>query len=540
MDNVLAALRDGAAADPHAAVLLDAASGQEISRSALIARASAWSEAIAAHYRPRAPVPILGARTADTLALIVACMLAGRPFAVLNPRLRPVQLCEVLTQAGAGTLCIDQMGATCLYRDRRQLHPIRGITLLRIAPEAWSAPSVKQAGRLQDSLASLDLARTDATPPAEPSGDPAQPGACLFTSGSTGTPKGVLIANADLHARAQAEIAAFGLRPGDRVLNLLPWSFDVGLNQVLTALVGRIALVVLESWLPVDVVQSVDRYEISGISAVPSIWRGFLGTGTPLAGPALRYATVSGGSLRPDEYTALSALLPGVALLKTYGQTETFRSTLATPADVAGAPGNVGRPFGGARVYIVDADLARVPTGETGQVIHTGLGTMLGYLGGGCETKRVPNPFRGVDGDTARFAVLTGDLGHLDAAGCLHLHGRADDMVKVHGNRVYLQEVSAHAAALAEVRASHALAVPGPDGETAIALAVVLTTAAQATVDVKALRSRLASILPSYMCPRSVAIVPDIPLTASGKPDVPALRRAFLDPSHAEQPETLG
>ena len=538
MSSVTGAFRDAAAREPDAPVLIDSVSGAAITRSCTFARAAAWAEEIAKRYRPGALVPLLTARNADTLAMIVACMMVERSFTVLNPRFRPVQLAEVLRQASVSTLCIDAMGAACLYRDRRQVSMLGDITVLTVAPETWPESAVKQAGHLAGLIGTVDLLRGKAAEPAPKKRDPGHPAACLFTSGSTGTSKGVLVAEEDLCDRAEAEIAAFGLQQGDRILNLLPWSFDVGLNQVLTALVGGTVLVSLESWLPADIAEAAQQHAVAGISAVPSIWRGVLSAEVAIRGDTLRYATISGGSLRPDEYDALAAAMPGVSILKTYGQTETFRSTIATSNDVAHAPGTVGRPFPGARVYIVDANLARLKDGEEGEILHTGLGTMLGYLNGGSAGKLISNPFRGVDGDEAPYAVLTGDLGHLDTGGRLHLHGRADDMVKVAGNRVYLQEVMALAARLDEVDASQALAVSEAGNETVIELAVVLVPHAEGMVDATSIRQKLAKIMPSYMCPRRVTLVSEIPLTPSGKVDAPALRCVLNSMPHNDQAET--
>jgi acyl-coenzyme A synthetase/AMP-(fatty) acid ligase len=68
----------------------------------------------------------------------------------------------------------------------------------------------------------------------------------------------------------------------------------------------------------------------------------------------------------------------------------------------------------------------------------------------------------------------------------------------------------------------------------------VLAPGAEPKLDGSSLRARLAKILPSYMCPRRVTLVSEIPLTASGKPDGPALRRALDSHCPAEHTETLG
>ena len=77
---------------------------------------------------------------------------------------------------------------------------------------------------------------------------------------------------------------------------------------------------------------------------------------------------------------------------------------------------------------------------EEGEVVHTGLGTMDGYLDGDNHEKLRPNPFRGPR-DSNALAVFTGDYGYLDHDGYLFLRGRRDAMVKIAGNRVYPREI---------------------------------------------------------------------------------------------------
>src|SRR5919197_565477 len=169
--------------------------------------------------------------------------------------------------------------------------------------------------------------------------DPLRLGCCLFTSGSTGKPKGVLIGERDLTARAWAEAQWYQLTAQDVLLNILPFSFDVGLNQVLSTLCVGCSLVLLHSWLPADILDAVSERQVTGISAVPSIWSDFLNANlrfdTRGRHASLRYMTISGGDLSRENLDRLPATLDGVGIIKTYGQTETFRSAALLPPEFA-------------------------------------------------------------------------------------------------------------------------------------------------------------------------------------------------------------
>ncbi len=173
---------------------------------------------------------------------------------------------------------------------------------------------------------------------------------------------------------------------------MLPFSFDVGLNQLIASLVAGATLVILDSWMPADILRAVAERGVTGISAVPSIWLDFLkaGLGFDRAGAhrTLRYVTVSGGDLNPAHLESLPSLGAGLQIFKTYGQTEVFRPTCLRPGEFASHRRSVGRPFGRSRVYVVRDDGSRAAPGERGEVVATGLGVMLGYLDGGDEQQQ--------------------------------------------------------------------------------------------------------------------------------------------------------
>ncbi|HEX2078204.1 MAG TPA: AMP-binding protein [Longimicrobium sp.] len=472
-----------------------------------------------------AVVPMLVGKAPDAVAAMLGAQGAGRAFAALNPKFRLPQLVAALQATGSPVAVVDGPGLRVLAAGTDE-PLVRSTRWLVVDPDA--SPLAKADGeRLRGAGVALEDAAelpdvTDGWAP--PAGaDPARPGCCLFTSGSTGTPKGVLVSLGDLLGRAEAEREWFGLTAEDVLLNVLPFSFDVGLSQLLSALYLGCELVVSPSWLPRDLMEAARERGATGMCGVPSIWQDLLRTGAAAPPPpSLRYVTVSGGSLAPAQLAALAAALPGVGIYKTYGQTEAFRCASLRPEELAARPGSVGRAYPGVRLLVVDEEGRPCAPGETGEVVHAGLGTMLDYLGGGGEGKLGTHP--AVPGLPV---VYTGDLGWLDADGYLYLAGRRDGMVKVSGNRVFPAEVANHAAALPGVAEAQAVALPGA-GDAALACFVVLHPGAEP--DPAGLRRALAQRLPSYMVPRDVVVLDEMPRTPSGKPDLQELARRAAAP----------
>jgi acyl-CoA synthetase (AMP-forming)/AMP-acid ligase II len=465
--------------------------------------------------------------------MLIGTIASGRTYAGISPKFRLPQLLHVLDACGTGTVIVDSSSLLVL-RDglSRETERLSRSAWWWLDPPATSAMTRAAAEAVRRALQMLEVpellgSQSTLQDPLLSSLDPDREAICLFTSGSTGNPKGVLVSWSDLYRRAQAECDLFGLSDRDRLLNLLPFSFDVGLNQLMSCLVSGAELTIQDSWMPVDILNAIATHSITGVSGVPSIWLDLLKTGKVIqrAGPhaSLRYLTVSGGDMQPDQFRRLIAATGGVEIFKTYGQTESFRSSALRPEELEQRPSSVGRPFGSARVYIVRPDGTRADVGETGEVIHTGLGVMLGYLNpAGNERKRQSNPFFGPD-DPSPYAIFTGDQGRLDDQGYLFLAGRQDDMVKVSGNRIHLSELAAEITAIPGVFAAEAVSVPVTGGDPLLAVFVIPSDVA-AGLTPQQLGIEAARRVPSYMVPKLFQIRSEYPLTPSGKPDRQSLR----------------
>lgn len=112
--------------------------------------------------------------------------------------------------------------------------------------------------------------------------------------------------------------------------------------------------------------------------------------------------------------------------------------------------------------------------------------------------------------------LRTGDLGHLDDAGCLYLAGRVKEMYVRGGYNVYPAQVEAVLSQHPQV--VDVAVVPRADdvmGE--VGVAVVVPTGAPPTID--ALREFAAPHLAAYKLPEHVVVVDALPLTAMHKLD---------------------
>lgn len=79
--------------------------------------------------------------------------------------------------------------------------------------------------------------------------------ALLYTSGSTGQPKGVMLSQRNMLTGAQSVAQYLENAPEDRLLALLPLSFDYGLSQLTTAFLAGSSVVLFDYLLPRDVIK---------------------------------------------------------------------------------------------------------------------------------------------------------------------------------------------------------------------------------------------------------------------------------------------
>jgi acyl-coenzyme A synthetase/AMP-(fatty) acid ligase len=352
---------------------------------------------------------------------------------------------------------------------------------------------------------------------------------CLFTSGSTGSPKGVLISGEDLLQRALNEIEDYEITDQDCLLSLLPFSFDVGLNQLLSCFLSGAHLVILNSWFPKDILAAVKTQNVHGISGVPSIWAEALaypkGRDFEQNTQTLRYVTVSGGDLSKNQLLQLRQYFGTVKIFKTYGQTETFRSSMLKPFDFERKMTSVGRPIKGTQVFVLNDRGEIAPPNTEGEIVHHGVGTMLGYLNDLEGTREKLRKMKEPGSEAMKEGkwVFTGDRGRMDEEGYLYVLGREDGMIKTLGHRVYPKEIEGCILEYEHVKNAAVVGVRDErKGQTIVAEVIV-----HGLFNKQNLLVYLKERLPYYMIPSEINIVEHLPMTESGKIRYAAVKEKY-------------
>ncbi|KUM99161.1 non-ribosomal peptide synthetase [Streptomyces yokosukanensis] len=364
----------------------------------------------------------------------------------------------------------------------------------------------------------------------------------MYTSGSTGKPKGATITHRGVVGGVRELVRVLDAPPGWRMLAGTSVNFDVSVFELLTTLSTGGTAEVVPNALALAERDGWDGHVISGVPSVLGELVGQLHKA-----PDVRTVVFAGDVLPGRLVRQVREALPGVQIVNSYGQSESFYATtfsLAaseewTESDVA----PIGTPLGNMRAYVLGPGLAPVPQGVIGELYVVGTCLGRGYHGrpGLTAERYVASPF----GPAGERMYRTGDLARWNARGQLECVGRGDGQVKVRGFRIETAEVEAALTAHPGISEAVVISREVPSGGRRLVAYVVHTgegavgddgAGGIGDVDVQSgasaaeLRKFVAARLPDYMVPSAFVAVGRLPLGPTGK----------LDRSALPEPEFLG
>jgi len=338
--------------------------------------------------------------------------------------------------------------------------------------------------------------------------------AIVYTSGSTGNPKGVMLTHRNMLTAATSVSTYLENVEDDVILGALPLAFDYGLYQMIMAFRLGARLVLERGFAyPAQVMKVVAEEGVTGFPGVPTLFA-LLSEMTSLKSlefSRVRYVTNTAAALPQKHVALLRELFPNAKIFSMYGLTECKRCTYLPPADLDRKPDSVGIAIPNTELWIVDENGRRVGPGEVGQLVIRGATVMKGYWEKPEATaeKLRPGPLPG------ERVLYTGDLCRLDEEGYLYFVGRMDDIIKSRGEKVAPKEVENALVNVPGVREAAVIGVPDEVLGQAVKAFVVLEHGA--TLTPRDVIRECQSRLESFMVPKHVVIVSELPKTGSGK-----------------------
>ncbi|PKK50675.1 hypothetical protein CI102_7164 [Trichoderma harzianum] len=363
---------------------------------------------------------------------------------------------------------------------------------------------------------------------------------CLYTSGTTGTPKGCEITHDNC---VQAMMAFQELFKGhwsddSRWLQFAALHFDVSvLEQYWSWSVGITVVAAPRDLILDDLIASINNLQITHIDLTPSLAR----LTHPDEVPGLcRGVFITGGEQLKQEI--LDAWGPKAVIYNAYGPTEaTIGVTMYQRVPINGRPSNIGKQFLNVGSYVFRKG-TEIPVlrGAVGELCVSGRLVGKGYL----NRKELTEERFPTLSEFGERIYRTGDLVRILHDGCFDFLGRADDQVKLRGQRLEIGEINhvirtgvpeikdvativiKHASSGKDVLVSFLVG----EQQSKVILAPLVDEANLGAKAKEACRAKL----PGYMIPTYFLALPYIPLSPNNKVEAKELKKLFNGLSHEQ------
>lgn len=431
---------------PNLSQLLAQRAALSPEREAIVDPEGRWSYAefnarcdrLAAHLRAQGVargdrVAVLARNGEFAATAVFAIARAGAAVVVLNSRLQVAELAYILGDSEPAAVLYEQAFA-----------PLAEALRAQCGARHWLCHG--DAGSADARY--LDVVQATAPlPPLPGVGIDAEDTAVLmYTSGTTGHPKGAMLSHRALLWTAHGNSCTLPWNEDYRFLLVAPLFHIGGLSPLVTNVVKGCTTVLAPEFEPVAIWQTIAAERITNTMTVPVMLQALLAVAQkmPVDASSLKYASCGASAVPRALIEALGQL--GITVYQVYGTTE-FGGAVSywMPSMGMDKAASQGKAVMFGEIAIVDPGTQqRLPQGSAGEIWCRGPMAFSGY-------------WRNPEATAAALQdgwYRTGDLGRLDADGCLYVVDRLKDMIISGGENIYpaeLEAVIARHPAVAEV-----------------------------------------------------------------------------------------
>ncbi|MBV7407372.1 class I adenylate-forming enzyme family protein [Maritimibacter sp. DP1N21-5] len=493
--------------------------GTRLTWAELDAEAMLWAKGlIAAGVKPGAHIGILMPNCADYVRLFYACGMIGATALTINARFKDDDLAYAISHSDMDVLFIGGHAMphmdfhAMLCRMYPSLADWRGGAL-----ELQDAPGLRAIFNISDSrdhgwpnqTAFLDAGARITDDRVASARDAVSPDAhalMMYSSGTTAHPKACMLNHRTLGMIGAAFAERFDLKPGDSVMNPLPFFHMSTMLPMAACRASGAAQIGTAHFDPGEALRLMEEEHVTfGYLSFPTLVNGVINhpdfQTRDLS--ALRYLHTVGPAETIEKYMRL---FPQSHYINAYGLTEATGVPCYTdPADPqADAAVVSGRPFDGLGAKAVDPEtLADLPPGERGEIWLSGWALFDGYYKDAEQTEKTL-----VDG-----WLRTGDMGIVRPDGRIVYDGRLKDMLKIGGENVAALEIETFLCAHPDIQIAQVIGVP--DDHLFEVAAAFVELAPGATLTPEEVVDFCLGHIASYKIPRYVRIVSDWPMSTT-------------------------
>jgi len=365
-----------------------------------------------------------------------------------------------------------------------------------------------------DAIALEGLFAWDAAGPDElgAAAGPDEPFVIVFSSGTTARPKGCLHTFNTFGCGSRQLARAFGYSCDDIQFNPSPITHTTGLiTGFLLPLMHGASVHLMEAWEPRAALADIAKFHTTAAVTATAFLQTLMDAYDPdQHDPSSMRLWVAAGSPIPAAFVRRAGeVLPNLRVLSLYGRTENAATTTCTVQDdPERSVTSDGRALPGNSVKVVDGDGREVPRGEQGDIAYQGPMHMLEYINSPEETSTLFTP---------EGYSRSGDLGVMDADGYVRVTGRLKDIVIRGGLNISVRQIEDLLIGHPAIRAVAAVGMPDERLGEKVCCYAVLSPGQENLTLPEISDYLLARGLAIQKVPERLEIVPELPMTATGK-----------------------
>ena len=345
----------------------------------------------------------------------------------------------------------------------------------------------------------------------------------LFTSGSTGKPKGVLCSTENILNTLIWSKHYLNWKPFDVIGCATQFSFDISLFDLFTMLYYNIPLAILDNTSnPEYTLKQISNFKITSLFSVPAFFSQFTSKKfiKNISDSKLR-RIISGGDFFPPKHTHFWLKnFSKISIYNVWGPTETsIVNTMhkITKRDFVKIQNGDYTPIGKSHplmeLILINTKNEKISKhNEIGELVILGKSVSMKYFNDPVETKK---RYFSINN---KPAFRTGDLGYQDNNNNFYIVGRNDNLVKIRGYRIDLNEIEKTLSQFPNIYANSVFVNKSCINQNELWAAVELENK-DSKLNIFEIKKKLRKLLPNYMVPKRLFTMPKIPLTPNGKLD---------------------
>ena len=445
----------------------------------------------------------------ESIVSIYAITLAGGAFLVINPQTKADKLQYILKDSGAKILFSESIQNNELSLALGASTDIEEVIITGDISRINRFPAIKM-------VTFEEIIVTNALKSVLPKVIPNDLAALIYTSGSTGFPKGVMMTHQSMVFTSWSLVEYLRLSEDDRILLVLPLAFDYGLYQLLMAVTIGGSLIVEQSFtFQTTVYKQIELYKPTVFPGVPTIYAMMIAANkkTGLSFDCIGKVTNTAAALPAEFIPDLKKIFPRALIFKMYGLTECKRVCYLEPELVDIKSGSVGKAIPGTEVFLLSPEGNPVPPGERGILHIRGPHVMLGYW----HKEELSKEMLRQGNLPGERILCSNDWFKMDEEGFLYFLGRTDDIIKTRGEKVSPVEIENIIYNITGVKEVAVLGIP--DDIMGEAIIAFVTTHGSAKLEAKDILKECMSKLESFMIPKEIIFLEEMPKSSNGKID---------------------